>query len=199
MQMPAVPTLHPRMQGNCTSNNDTDPDRRAKELRSLFAALPAGHVPLKPFQCLLLTDANTLFLDNAHGFWLDNLYFGITQPRTQTSQSAASILSTGQAEARPSVVTVFDKPMNVFMTNISVHGHGLESFSSRILSLTNHVSRLSLLFQGPQMFAKNSQLWPGCLLLASNVTTGNSLLRLMLYVLPCFVFNGCFCSWAHTP
>ena len=109
----------------------------------------AGHpVPLKPFQCLLVTKANTLFLNDGNGFWLDNLYVGVTQPRTHRNTISATFLSAGSLKRATYIWHSFTKPMNIFLTNITVHGHGLEAFSASIVSLLPLDSPTSLLFQG---------------------------------------------------
>ena len=136
------------MQGNCTSGPNTTPDDAAAELKRLYGALSGDPVPLKPFQCLLLTNANTLFLNDGNGFWLDNLYVGVTQPRTHRNTISATVLSAGSLMREPYIWDSFTKPMNIFLTNITVHGHGQEAFSTSIVSLTPATSRTSLLFQG---------------------------------------------------
>ena len=135
------------MQGNCTADPSTFTDRAAAELKRLFGALTGDPVPLKPFQCLLLTNANTLFLNDGNGFWLDNLYVGVTQLRSQQSSLAAAVLSAGNRAGVPYNWDSFTKPMNIFLTNITVHGHD-EAFSTRIVALTPAISQTSLLFQG---------------------------------------------------
>ena len=139
------------MQGNCTSGPNTATETAAAELKQLFGALTGDPVPLKPFQCLLLTNTNTLALNDGN-FWLDNLYFGVTQPRSQYDTSYTKVLATGSTPDS-NLRSIFTLPMNIFLTNITVHGHGQEALSTRIVSLTPILSPTSLLFQGPNAFA----------------------------------------------
>ena len=132
------------LQGNCTPGANT-----ATDLKRLYMELSGNPVPLKPFQCLLLTNANTLFINDGNGFWMDNLYIGVMQPRSQYGTSPAHFLATGIVGAPFKVISYFNPPMNIFLTNITVHGHGQEALSTRFLSLTPAFSRTLLLFQGP--------------------------------------------------
>eukprot|EP00892_Ulva_mutabilis_P008118 jgi/Ulvmu1/5679/UM024_0026.1 len=142
------------LRGNCTVNPaaspeitaDEEADEEAAQLERLQAELQGDPVPLKPFQCLLLTNANTFFLDNGIGFWLDNLYFGIMRPRPQLVARTAAAISSGlRPWSKP--WSSYDKPMNIFATNVTMHGHGQEAFSSRVVSLAPVRSRTSALFQ----------------------------------------------------
>ena len=131
------------MQGNCSASAGMD-----AQLRRLQAALTSDPVPLKPFQCLLVTNANTLFLNDGNAFWVDNLYVGVTRPRSQQGSLSVSILSVGPRIDAPLNWQMFSKPMNIFLTGITIHGHGQEVFTTRVISLTPGSSKVSLLFQG---------------------------------------------------
>ena len=137
------------MQGNCTSGR-TDVNSSPAELKRLLGDLSGDPVPLKPFQCLLVTNANTLFVEDASAFWMDNLYIGVSRPRSQHSSISASILSTGHsnAESPSRNVPAKLKSVDIFTTNVTVHGHGLETFPARVMSLTNTVAKVSALCQG---------------------------------------------------
>jgi len=137
------------MQGNCTSGR-TDVNSSPAELKRLLGELSGDPVPLKPFQCLLMTNANTLFVDDDSGFWMDNLYIGVSRPRSQHSSISASILSSGHFSAEPPSMKVPVKlqSVNIFSTNVTVHGHGLETFPARVMSLTNTVAKVSVLCHG---------------------------------------------------
>ena len=138
------------MQGNCASGTITNLNRAPVELRRLMGALSGSPIPLKPFQCLLVTDANTLFVDDARGLWIDNLYVGVTHPRRLHSSIPASILSTEQQNLNSSRLELPAKlqSINIFITNVTVHGHGLQTFPGRVLSLTNTAAKISVLCQG---------------------------------------------------
>eukprot|EP00892_Ulva_mutabilis_P008121 jgi/Ulvmu1/5681/UM024_0028.1 len=136
------------VRGNCTVTSAASPegtDREAQQLQRLQAELQGDSVPLKPFQCLLLTNANTFYLNEGNGFWLDNLYFGITwlrHPALGHFERSAAGISSGRWSS-----SMYNKPMNIFATNITMHGHGQSAFFTRVVSLTPHDSRTSALFQ----------------------------------------------------
>lgn len=138
-------TLNQGMQGNCTAGLHTGAESAAARLKRLYRELSGSRVPLKPFQCLILTNSNTLFLSHGNGFWLDNLYVGVMQPRRQYDKALAEVVSTGESATNTSIGL---KPMNIFLTNITMHGHGLEEYSTRLVSLERYNSWTSLLFQG---------------------------------------------------
>lgn len=139
------------MQGNCTSDARTTLNGAPAELKRLFGELSSSAVPLKPFQCLLVTNSNMLFVDDTSGLWVDNFYIRITQPRSQYSLVSASIISTGHFSAEhPSLTDPAKlKSLNIFSTNVTVHGHGLETFPTRVMSLMNTAAKISILCQGP--------------------------------------------------
>ena len=77
------------MQGNRSTSSHA-------HLRRLQAAVSGDPVPLKPFQCLLLTNANTLFLNDGNALWINNLWVGVKRPRSQQGATlSASIRSVG--------------------------------------------------------------------------------------------------------
>ena len=110
------------MQNNCKAGplhvRNTALDSVDAKLKRLYGELSNNRVPLKPFQCLLLTNANTFYLyDSAvNSFWLDDLYVGVVQPRTQLDINSANVVSVG-----PPVWDIGNVPLNVFLTNITMH------------------------------------------------------------------------------
>ena len=127
------------LQGNCSMEQSGDAG-----LQQLLVDLVGELLPLKPFQCLLVTDASTFYIRNANGLWFDNIYVGFTEPRRRREFGA--FLSAGDRAFLN--VNGYSKPINIFMTNMTVHGHGNIKHISQVLSMTPNEQQVSLLIQG---------------------------------------------------
>lgn len=72
--------------------------------------------PLKPGQCLLLTDASAMYVRNGN-FWLNNVYI-----RLRTTDRTRS------AEFHPALVSVTDAPIGrLYMTNVTLQGSSIQA------------------------------------------------------------------------
>lgn len=100
------------VQGNCT-----EPPSQALLSRAGLAPGPGETstavplIPLKPGQCLLLTDSSALYVRQGP-LWVDNIYF-----RLRTTERTLS------AEFEPALVSVTDGPTGqVYLTNVTLQG-----------------------------------------------------------------------------
>eukprot|EP00892_Ulva_mutabilis_P005951 jgi/Ulvmu1/3728/UM173_0001.1 len=120
-----VPGTVLSIQGNCTQPPPEALLARAGLLPdSPDAAIAAKMRPLKPGQCLLLSDANVLYARNGR-LWLSNVYIRMrTTERTRT------------AALHPSLISVTDAPSGrLYMTNVTLQGSS--NFPSTGLYITS--------------------------------------------------------------
>ena len=127
------------LQGNCSEERAGDAG-----LQQLQVDLVGELLPLKPFQCLLMTDASTFYVKNVNGLWFDNIYVGFTKPRRRLAFGA--FLSAGDRALLNT--NSYKKPIKIFMTNMTVQGHGIVNQDSQVMSMTPNEQHVSLLIQG---------------------------------------------------